>query len=132
MARLTNEERRRAINLYLKGFSIIQICQRLKDENITISHQALHRVMKKYCTGTLNQRKQREGKITDEMKSAIEETLRNNDEVTSTGLKRMLLSKWPELQVSIATIKRVRRQMGWVCTRPHYCQLLQPVCNSLC
>ena len=32
------------------------------------------------------------GKITEEMESAIAETLCDNDEVTSTGLKRMLLS----------------------------------------
>ena len=76
--------------------------------------------------GMLYQRRPREGKITEEMKSVIDEALCNNDEVTSTGLKR-LLTRWPELRVSIATIKRVRREMGWVCTSPHYCQLLRPV-----
>ena len=47
------------------------------------------------------------GKITEEIKTAVEETLQNNDEVTSTGLKNMLISRWPELRVSIPTIKHV-------------------------
>ena len=38
------------------------------------------------------------------MKTVIEETLHNNDEV---GLKSLFAARWPELQVSIATIKRV-------------------------
>ena len=113
--------------LYLKGYSVIQIRQRLNEENIVISRQALHKLIRKYRMGTLYQIRPRRGKITEEMKSLIDETLRNNDEVTSTGLKSLLTARWPELRVSISTIKRVRKDMGWVCTTPHYCQLLRPV-----
>jgi len=52
-----------------------------------------------------------------------------NDEVTSTVMKRLLLEKWPDLRISISAIKGVRRNLGWVCTRPHYCQLLREVCG---
>ena len=73
-------------------------------------------------------RRRREQKITEEMRSVIEEALTNNDEITARGLKSLLIARWPELHVSIPTIKRVRNKvMGWVCTRPHYCQLLRPV-----
>ena len=61
------------------------------------------------------------------MKFLIEHALTRNDEITSRGLKDLLLAQWPDLQVSFPTIKRVRKEMGWVCTRPHYCQLLCPV-----
>ena len=61
------------------------------------------------------------------MESAIEEALHNNDEITSTGIRNLLAVRWPELQVSIPTIKCVWKEIGWVCTRPHYCQLLRPV-----
>ena len=127
MAKLSNETRQRVVTLYSKGHSVIEIRRRLNEENITISRQALHKLIRSYRMGTLSQVRPRQGKITEEMKTVIEETLRNNDEVTSTGLKSLLVARWPELQVSIATIKRVRRKMGWVCTRPHYCQLLRPV-----
>ena len=49
--------------LYLKGCSVVQICQRLNDENIVISRQALHKVM---SIGKLYQPRQQEGKITEE------------------------------------------------------------------
>jgi len=36
-----------------------------------------------------------------------------NDELTSTAMKNLFLEKWPDLVVSISTIKRVRRRLGW-------------------
>ena len=64
----------------------------------------------------------------EEMKGFIEEELRKNDELTSTAINASLKRKWPDLRTSALTIKRVRQGMGWVCTRPHYCQLLREVC----
>ena len=65
--------------------------------------------------------------ITEEMKVFIEEHLQRNDELTSTSIKRLLAERWSHAEVSTATIKCVRRKLGWVCTRPHYCQLLRDV-----
>ena len=65
--------------------------------------------------------------LTQEMMTAIDEELRKNDELTSTRILTFLLSKWPNVCVSIPTIKRVRKEIGWVCTRPHCCQLLRDV-----
>ena len=59
----------------------------------------------------------------EQMKLFSEEELKKNDELTSTALYASL-----DLTVSASTINRVRREMGWVCTRPHYCQLLHEVC----
>ena len=61
------------------------------------------------------------------MEAFIEEELKRNDELTSTAINASLVRKWPNLRVSTSTIKRVRREIGWVCTRPHYCQLLREV-----
>ena len=80
-------------------------------------------------------RRRRPRKLTEEMKAAIEEAYRGNDELTLTEIKRLLVARWLDLRMSVATIKRTRKEMGWVCTRPHYCQLLQPVskiCISHC
>ena len=38
----------------------------------------------------------------------------------------MLEERWPDLQVSISTIKRARKyDLGWIRTRPKYCQLIR-------
>lgn len=72
-------------------------------------------------------RRSRHRKITESMKTLIEEEMNKNDELTARGIRSLLLQRWPEMQVSLPTIKRVRQEMGWVCTRPHYCQLLRNV-----
>lgn len=64
----------------------------------------------------------------EEMKLFIEEELKKNDELTSTAINESLVRKWSDLKVSASTIKRVQREMDWVCTRLHYCQLLREVC----
>ena len=56
----------------------------------------------------------------------IDKALRENDELTAHKLKEMLISRWPELKaVSVANIKRCRKRLGWVVTRPRYCQLIR-------
>lgn len=130
MARLNNECRRRVVTLYSRGHSVTEIRKRLQEENILISRQSLYNLINKFRKGTPvadGQLRRRKRKITKEMETMIDQALRNNDEITSTGLRDMLAVRYPELQVSIPTIKRVRREIGWVCTRPHYCQLLRPV-----
>ena len=46
--RIDVETRRRAVLLRRSGYSIAQIRERLKEENIKISSQALFNLMKKY------------------------------------------------------------------------------------
>ena len=37
----------------------------------------------------------------------------------------MLFEKFPDLVVSHSTVKRARRELGWVCSKPKYCQLIR-------
>ena len=130
MPRLSIEARRRVISLYCSGYSIKTISQRLDQEGVEVSKRALYNLVKKYSLkGTVKDlpRRKRCSILTLEMKSFIEQELQKNDELTSTGINALLLRKWPDLEVSNSTIKRVRREMGWVCTKPHYCQLLREV-----
>ena len=48
-----------------------------------------------------------------------------NDEITARQMRILLLEKWPNLQISLNTIKRTRKHLGWVATRPKYCQLVR-------
>ena len=130
MPRLSVEARLRVISLFSLGHSIRAINQRLREENVFISERALYSLVEKYRTkGTVRDlpRRRRSSLITDEMKRLIEQELQRNDELTSSDIQRLICERWPDVKVSRATIRRERRRMGWVCTRPHYCQLLRDV-----
>ena len=56
----------------------------------------------------------------------LDEALAENDELTARKLREMLEERWPEIKVSLSTIKRVRKHdLGWIRTRPKYCQLIR-------
>ena len=56
----------------------------------------------------------------------LEDCLRNDDEMMAKKLKTKLSEKITNFpNVSLATIKRNRKECGWVCTCPHYCQLIR-------
>ena len=128
MVRMSLETRQRVITLHSRGHTVSEIRRRLREEKST---QSLYNLLRKFrrekgTTADLP-RQRRPRKITEEMRVLIEQELTNNDELTSTGIRSLLMSRWPDLRVSVATIKRTRKEMGWVCTRPHYCQLLREV-----
>lgn len=131
MPRLDMATRRRVIYLRSSGYSVVQIRKRLSDENISVSSQTLFALIKKHReTGKLLDltRRARPKKLTQEMMEMLNAALLNNDELTARQARDLLTERWPEIQVSLPTIKRVRRkELGWVCTRPHYCQLLREV-----
>ena len=118
------------LTLHSRGYTVSEIRRRLREENCVISSQSLYDLLRKFREkGTFADlpRSRRTPIITEEMRAVIEEELNNNDELTSTGIRSLLSSRWPDLRVSAAMIKRTRKDMGWVCTRPHYCQLLRDV-----
>ena len=131
MPRLDINTRRRVVFLKQAEYSIAEIQKRLKEENISISSQALFNLVRKYKeTGMLidKPRRTRPRKLDDEMLAVLNQALTENDELTARQARCLLIERWPTLQVSLPTIKRIRRtQLGWVCTRPHYCQLLRDV-----
>ena len=63
--------------------------------------------------------------LNNDMINAIEDSLRS-DELTARKLKETMARVFPNLpNVSISTMKHYRKKLGWVCTRPHYCQLVR-------
>ena len=71
-------------------------------------------------------RRSRSRILSKEHEIFIDNALANNDELTSQKLKRLLVAKWPELRnLSISNIKRCRKRLGWVATKPRYCQLIR-------
>ena len=72
-------------------------------------------------------RRKRNKKLSMAMLEFLDDKLKEDDELTSTKLRSLLMQKWPDLNVSLTSIKRYRRAQGWVCTRPHYCQLIRNI-----
>ena len=129
MPRLQVSTRKRVIVLRRQGYSIREIHSRLKEEGSGISIRSLQRLCAKFQLKHTIQDLPRALKsrlLTPQKVTTMEESLRNDDELTSRKLKCKLQEKFADLpDVSLSTIKRCRREMGWVCTRPHYCQLIR-------
>ena len=133
MPHLDINTRRRVVFLKSTGYSVSQIKKRLQEENIIISSQALFNLSKKFKdTGKLIDlpRRTRPRKLSREMMVFLNKAPSENDKLTARQASCLLVEKWPTILVSLPTIKRVRQQIGWVCTRPHYCQLLCEVSYS--
>ena len=112
-----------------QGYSLQVIHHRLSNEGNIVSLRSLQRVWSKFQNvHTVRDlpRVTRPRLLTAEMVSALEDCLRNEDEMTARKLKTMLAEKFTHFpNVLLATIKRNCQECGWVCTRPHYCQLIR-------
>ena len=118
-------ETRRVIHLWNQGYLLKDIQKRLREEDIHISDSALYRLIKKERQyGSISDRPREcvRKKLNSEQVQYIDECMKENDECTARQLHMLLLNKWPGLEVSVDTIKRERRLLGWVASKPKYCQ----------
>lgn len=129
MPRLDLNLRKRIIVLRRAGYSISDIRRRIEeDEGRVIGLRSIYRLCKKFKEKhtILDLPKQKRSKrLTSDMLEMIDQLLNGNDELNARQLRSLLVEKYPSLKVSLATIKRERKKKGWVCTRPHYCQLIR-------
>lgn len=129
MGRMSIATRKKVILLWRSGYLLREIQQRLREEETEVTLRSLQRLRRKFRTfhtvhDLAKTRKPR--LLTKEMMNAIEESLKSDDELTARKLKTKLAGEFPNLpNISLATIKRCRKELGWVCTRPHYCQLIR-------
>ena len=130
MHRLDLDSRRRVLALRQLGYSFSSITERLRQEDIIITPRSLQRLEKKFRDKGIFKdlpRKKRSKKLSQAMVEFMNDKLEEDDKLTSTKLKSVLVQNWPDLNVSVDTIRRYRRAEGWVCTRPHYCQLIRHI-----
>ena len=115
------------------GSTITKIQKRLVEEQIFVSQVSLYKLLKRYQeTGNVGDtpRHQIPKKLGKEQLVAINEALAANDELTARQLLGILEKQWPELEVSVSTIKHTWRDLGWIATRPKYCQLIRDANRS--
>ena len=100
----------------------------MSEEDVDISLSALYRLLKKeelYGFVMDRPRLCMRKKLNSEQVQYINKCMEENDECTATQLHMLLLNKWPNLEVSIDTIKREKRLLGWVASKPKHCQLVR-------
>ena len=127
MGRISVETRRRIILFRTQGHSVKAIRERLQEEGIVISKCSIYKLIKKYAAaGTVGDLPKKRAKILkEEHLQFINESMEKNDELTSKDLTNELLKEWPDLSVSVRTVRRSRWNLGWRATRPNYCQLVR-------
>ena len=127
MPRLDLQTGARVVCLKSEGHTYKKIKERLKEEGISVTIKSLYLLVANYRqTKSVSDRSRNAVPkiLGTEHYRDIDGALAVNDELTSRQ-RAMLLSKYPELSMSISTVERARRELGWVVTTPKYCQLIR-------
>ena len=102
------------------------IRKRLLEGGMLASRQGIHDFLKRYTTTGSISRKQgsgRKSKVTETIKAIVKKQTREDDETSALQLHHLLLSKGHYL--SIRTVLRCRRELGWTFRGSAYCQMIQ-------
>ena len=128
MGKLFQFVRNRIVSLKSSGVSILKITQILeKEEGIKTLRFAVGQFIVRYQrTGSIAdaQRSGRNPILSVHDRNFIDEQMSNNDELTSSELQNRLLEE-RGVSVSSATVRNVRRKIGWKHDRARYCQLIR-------
>lgn len=126
---LSDYTKLRILSLHLQGYKISGIADALvlEDETV-ISKQSIRLFLKRFRERGTIARKPGSGltlKLSPAILQIIEQAMQEDDETTATQLQAKLASY--NVHVSLSTILRNRRQMGWVYRGSAYCQLIRNV-----
>ena len=69
----------------------------------------------------------RRRQLSNEHFQFIDEAMEADRELTSRQLHSMVVKEYPDLIVSVSTIKRARRALGWNSKRTRYCAMISDV-----
>ena len=125
---LSTYAKQRILAYYSAGMRAPRIKQKLQDEGIIVSRVGVWKFLCDYKkTGTLSKLEGggRRSKITGEIKQIIDQQMCGDDETTAYQMHKLLTEKG--VNVSIATILRCRKELGWTFRGSAYCQLIRNV-----
>ena len=86
--------------------------------DLHVSRVAIYKLLRKH-------ENTRALELGDKHYQAIDDTLAENDELKSRDLIGILEECWPDIELSISTVKCAWRALGWLATRPKYCQIIR-------
>ena len=94
------------------------------------SWSALYKLLKKYSrchTIADPKRAPRPRILQEEHYRFIDDTMAENMELTARQLYCLFKEKFSTIETSMSTIKRAHLELGWVCKRVKYCQLITEI-----
>lgn len=117
------------IRLRSKGKSIKETRAELSTKyNFQISAKSISKFLKRYKERNSLENAHKSGRptesVTSEIKEFIDKSYKDNDELSSPKLQKMLQEKFG-VSFSRSKVKRLRRAIGWTITRNRYCQLIR-------
>lgn len=119
--------KQRILSKYWKGYKISEIVEHLVlEDQIIVSRQGVRQFLKRYREYGTIARKPGSGlppKLSPPIKRLIEDAMRRDDETTATQLQAVLAAHG--VYVSLTTIVRNRRELGWIYRGSAYCQLIR-------
>ena len=95
-----------------------------------VSKVSLFALIKKFQTFKLVVdllKKHRSSKLSECHYCYIDEQMTADNELTSRQLFFLFRAIYPDVQVSISTIKRARQHLGWISKKTRYCALIREV-----
>ena len=126
---LSDYTKLRILSMHWKGYKISKIADHLVLEDETIvSRQSIRLFLKRFRERGTIARKTGSGvtlKLSPSVLGLIEAAMREDDETTATQLQARLAAH--SVYVSLTTILRNRRQLGWIYRGSAYCQLIRNV-----
>ena len=130
MANLSKYAKQRIISLKESGLTNREVVEALKHEGTTeirVTTQVVRRCHKRYLqTGSIERRKGsgRPTLRTSALLNTIEDIMHADDEATAIQIRSYLLLHGHRL-LSLSTILRGRRELGWTYRGSAYCQLIR-------
>ena len=119
--------RAQVVLMWKAGHQLKRIQAVLQEEGTQVSKTSLCLLIKKFKnTGSVadNRIMPRPRKLDHEHLKFIDECMASNNELSITRLHHLVRDQFPSLSVSQSTVKRARRELGWMAKKTRYCALI--------
>ena len=135
MGRLSVETRSKVIMMWKNSYPVTVIQERLRQGVVAVLKVSLFALIKKFNVHSLVinlSRKPRSSKLSECHYRYIDEVMTTDNELTYRQLFALFCTTCPEVEVSISTIKRARKHLGWVSKKTRYSALIMEAKRSGC
>ena len=123
---LSSYAKLRILVLYSNGHRAPKIAKILKEEGIRISRVSVWKFISRYQQTGCVARKEGSGrrtKMNTQVMALVEEQMNSDDETTAFQLHKLLNERG--IVISIWTVLRCRKSLGWTFRGSAYCQLIR-------
>jgi transposase len=119
-------KQQRIVFWHLKGLKAPSILKKMTEEGLACSRQGIYNFLVKYrATGTTARKigSRQKTKVVEEVKDIIEGKMQEDDETTAVQLQEILRRQGH--RISLSTILRCRKSLGWTHRGSAYCQMIR-------